>query len=440
MAIQDAYTEYTVKRKKRNTKRFDGYLEREKVIHDIADEDKVCTCCQGDMHCIGSDVTEKLEFVPASAKVIEHHRLKYACRTCEKHNAQTPVKQAPPVPSILPKSFATPSLLAHIITAKYQYGLPLYRQETLFKQLGIHLSRQTMADWMIKVSHLFKPITVDAWQRILLQQETLRTDETTLQVVNDDNQKSYMWLYNCGVDSPEGKLKGSDIPNIVLFDYQPTRAGIHPKTFLDGYTGYLNVDGYQGYQQTDAKLVVCLAHIRRKFIEAKQAQGKNAKTGKADMALSLIQKLYRIETRIKQKSIDERYHIRKQQSIPIIETFKTWLDKSSLSVLPESYLGKAIQYARNHWDKFIRYCEDGRIDIDNNRSERAIKPFVIGRKNWLISQTANGASASAVLYSIIETAKANGLKPYDYLMHIMQKIIEDDAKSDKLLPWEIKLE
>lgn len=440
IAEQDEYTQYTAKRKKRNRKVFDDTLEREVVIHDIAEADKVCDCCQGQMHVMGKDVTEKLEFVPATTKVIEHHRLKYACRACEKNDTKTPIKQAPPVPSILPKSYATPSLIAQIIVSKYQYGLPLYRLETMLGQLGIHLSRQTMSDWLLKISALFKPITVEHWHDILLKQGYIRADETTMIVVGDDNVKSYMWVYNSGADSPQGNISGDDTPNIVLYDYQPTRGGKCAVNFLRGYQGYLSVDGYAGYQHTQAQLVACLAHIRRKFMDAKKVQGKSAKVGKADWALNHIQKLYRIEKQIKDKTVDERYRIRQAQSVPLLTQFKTWLDKSSETILPESLLGKAINYAINQWDKFIRYVEDGRIDIDNNRSERAIKPFVIGRKAWLASRTANGANASAILYSIIETAKACGLKPYDYLMHVMQKMMDGDPNPEELLPWKVKLD
>lgn len=434
-------TEYTVVRKKRNnTQVFDDNIEREVVVHDLAEEEKTCSCCQSAMHCIGKDVTEKLEFIPATTKVIEHHRLKYGCRQCEKNGLNTPIKYAPKAPSILPKSFTTPSLLAQIITSKYQYGLPLYRQESIFKQLGIHLSRQTMSDWLIKIASLFKPLLYEPWHQHLLEQFYIRADETTMVVVQDDNIKSYMWVYCCGADTPAGNIADDSTPNIVLYDYQSSRAGQHAVNYLQGYLGYLSVDGYQGYEKTQAKLVACLAHIRRKFNEAKKIQGKHSKTGKADWALNHIQKLYRIEKQIKALSIQERYRIRQQKAIPLLMQFKTWLDKSALSVLPESLLGKAIQYALNQWDKFIRYCEDGRIDIDNNRSERAIKPFVIGRKAWLISQTRNGANTSAVLYSIIETCKANGIKPYDYLMYAMQQIMVGNDAPETLLPWKVKLD
>jgi transposase len=433
------------KKRTRNTKPFAAHITREVIVHDIDDADKVCACCQGEMHCMGKDVNEKLVFVPALAKIEEHHRLKYACRGCDKNDTKTPIIQAPPVPSILPKSYATPSLIAQLIAAKYQHGLPLYRQEVIFRQLGIELSRQTMSDWLIKIANVLHPVLYEYWHKILLQQDVIKADETPLKVIKDDNIKSYMWVYSSGADSPAGNINGDSAPNIVLYDYQPTRAGKCAVDFLQNddkqhYTGYLQVDGYAGYHKLHCNLVVCMAHIRRKFDEAKKAQSKSSqKTGKADWALSQIQKLYRIEKQIKGLPIEERYRTRQEKSVPLLNQFKTWLDKSAPNVLPESLLGKALNYALNQWDKTIRYCDDGRLDIDNNRSERAIKPFVMGRRAWLFSQTANGANASATLYSIVETAKANGLVPYDYLVHVMEKIMQGDTEPEQLLPWNVKL-
>ncbi len=207
------------KKRPRNTKPFADHIAREVIIHDIDEADKVCQCCQGQMHVMGKDVTEKCVFVPATTKIEEHHRLKYACRGCEQHGIKTPIKQAPPAPSILPKSYATPSLLVQLIIAKYQHGLPLYRQEVIHKQLGIDLSRQTMSDWLIKIANVLHPVLYEYWHNILLQQAVIKADEMTLQVIKDDNINSYMWVYCYGADSPAGKLKGDSAPNIVLYDY-----------------------------------------------------------------------------------------------------------------------------------------------------------------------------------------------------------------------------
>ena len=418
----------------------------------------------------------KLQFIPAQLKVIEHVRPKYSCRRCEKQNTSVKIKVAPLPASPIPKSIATASLLTQIITSKFQYALPLYRQESLFKQYGIELSRKTMSVWMMKSATLLKPI-YDRLIEIQLQQAAIHADETPLNVIMEDKAKCYMWVccslfqtlpafppsmevycslfqtlpafppsmevYCCGADSPPkadtppNKILPPDkasIPRIVIYDYQNSRAGQCPINYLRGFDGYLQVDGYVGYEQTDALLVGCMAHARRKFKDAKTAQPKS-KSGKADIALGMIQKLYRIEAQIKTETISETLRIRQEQAKPILDEFKCWLDKSALQVVPKSVLGIAIGYTLGQWPKLIRYIEDGQLNIDNNRAERAIKPFVIGRKNWLFSYTQNGAQASAVLYSLIETAKANGLVPFDYLCRLLTELPEDPQDLDLLMPW-----
>lgn len=406
-------------------------LPREVIVHDLSDEEKICACCYGELHKIGEDKAEKLEFIPAQVKVIEHIRPKYACRQCEKSETSNTIKQAPVSVSPIPKGFATASLLSQLITSKYQYGLPLYRQGSMFKQYGIELSRQTMSDWIIKSATLFEPL-LNKLKEVLLKQRVIHADETTLNVIDSDKVKSYMWLYCTGVDSPNSENK---IPNIVLYDYHNSRAGACVVNYIEGYHQYLQVDGYAGYQQTQATLVGCWAHARRKFIEAKQVQGKN-KSGKADMALSFIQKLYAIEVKLKGKTSEEKHTARQKQAKPILNKLHQWMTNGH--VLPKSKLGEAMTYLNNQWHKLNVYLDDGDLSIDNNRAERAIKPFVIGRKNWLFSQTKNGANASAALYSIIETAKANGLIPFDYVLTCLNELCQPEPNLDVLLPWNIK--
>jgi transposase len=432
--VEQETIEYT--RNKAKRKPLPKNLPREVIVHDIADADKVCDCCNGELHKIGEDKSEKLEFIPAQVKVIEHVRPKYACRTCEKDGISNTIKQAPVPNSVIPKGYATPSLLSQIITSKYQFGLPLYRQETMFKQYGIELSRKTMADWIIKTATLLEPL-YERLHELILQQPVIQADETPLKVIKEDKTTCYMWLYCCGTDSPNStspSAEGAGIPNIVLYDYQSSRAGRCAAEFLGDYAGYLQVDGYEAYTQTHATLVGCMAHARRKYDETKKSQPKG-KSGKADMAMNLIQKLYRIEAQIKGASADEKQQIRQQQSLPLLNEFKNWLDKSVDHVPPQTALGKAIGYSLRQWPKLIRYIDDGKLSIDNNRAERAIKPFVIGRKNWLFSNTASGAKASATLYSIIETAKTNGIMPFDYLMYLLEQLSQPDYELEQLLPW-----
>ena len=366
--------------------------------------------------------------------MIEHVRPKYAYRTCEKDGISNTVKQTPVPHSVIPKGYATPSLLAQIITSKYQYGLPLYRHESMFKQHGIKLSSKTMADWIIRCTKLIKPLYEQLHQH-LLKQPVIAADETTLQVVESEKANSYMWLYTSGADSPDGSIAGTRTPNIVLFDYHNSRTGQCALDFLDGYNGYLQIDGYQGYEQPQATLIGFWAHARRKFMEAKKGAGKKG-SGKADWSLDHIQKLYRIETQLKDKTVEVRYLTRQAKSLLLLNQLHAWLAKSVQRVLPKTKLGEAIQYSLNQWEKLARYTLDGQLNIDNNRAERAIKPFVIGRKNWLFSQTATGANASAVLYSIIETAKANDLNVFEYVMSCLNELSRANVDILQLLPWQ----
>jgi transposase len=411
-------------------------LPRETVVVDVAESDKTCSCCQTLLHRIGEDTSEKLEFLPAQLKVIETVRPKYACRQCEKVEIKTTIKQAAMPPSIIPKGIATPSLLSQVITGKFQYSLPLYRQETMFKQYGIELSRQTMSNWMLKCSVALQPL-YERLHTILLEQPVIQADETTLNVIKEARSSCYMWLYCTGKEGPD---KHSPIPNIVLYDFQPTRSAQCAIDFLQGFDGYLNVDGYQAYESSKATLAGCWAHARRKFIEAEKGMPKG-KSGKATVAINSIKKLYAIEALAKQKgTAEETRQIRQEKAPEILAAYKNWLEKSAQQVPPKSLLGKAIQYNLNQWDKLTVYLTDGQINIDNNRAERAIKPFVIGRKNWLFANTGNGARSSATLYSLIETAKANGLIPYDYLVKLFEELPKRQANEslDDLLPWNVQ--
>ena len=409
-------------------------LPREQVIHDLNEADKVCECCGHDLHRMGEETSEQLEFIPASIKVIEHVRPKYSCRQCEQQGTETPIKIAAVAPQPIPRSIATPSLLSQIITSKYQYGLPLYRQEQLFAQYEIELSRKTQSDWMIKSSQLLDPLYqyLKAFQ---LQQSVIHADETPLKVIHEDKAQCYMWVYCSGTDSPNPHTASP--PNIVLYDYRNSRSGQCPTDYLQGYRGYLQVDGYAGYDQTGATLAGCWAHARRKFVEAQKTQPKG-KTGKADWAINHIRKLYRLEAEIKELQSEEKQKHRTQLAAPLLDEFKDWLDKSSLQVPPKSAVGKAIAYSLRQWPKLIRYVENGNLAIDNNRAERAIKPFVIGRKNWMFSNTARGAQASAILYSLVETAKANGLTPFDYLKTLLEELPKQPDDLEYLMPWNIK--
>jgi len=353
-------------------------LPRETIVHDI--EEKHCDCCGHELHRMGEERSEQLEFIPAQVKVIEHIRPKYGCRHCERQGTEVKIRIASVPSSPIPKSIATPSLLAQVITSKYQYALPLYRQEQMFGQLEIDLNRKTLAQWMIRCADLLQPL-YQRLKAVQLQQTVIQADETPLKVIHEDKQRCYMWLYCTGTDSPVPEAVNAP-PNIVLYDYQASRSGNCAKHWLDGYDQYLQVDGYVGYEQTRAMLVGCFAHARRKFVEARRAQAKG-KSGKADWAINHIGKLYRIEGEIKLRDPQEKCRQRQARAKPLLDEFKQWLDRSVNQVPPKSALGEAIGYSLGQWDKLVRYIEHGQLQIDNNRVERAVKPFVIGRKNWL---------------------------------------------------------
>ncbi len=421
-------SEPTVKRRGKR-KPLPKDLRRERIVLDLEADEKVCSCCQGELHKIGDDVSEKLEFIPAQLKVLEYVRPKYGCRQCEKTAEQVSIVQRPAPDSLIPKSFATESLLANIILGKYQYALPLYRQETLFEQAGIALIRTTMARWTMLVSDAFTPL-YQAIRQTLLQQVVIQVDETPLNVLKEDKQ-CYMWVYCSGVDSPGASPPVSR--NIVLFDYQNSRAGTCPANYLGGFTGYLQTDGYQAYDTLKTiEHLGCMAHVRRKFMDAKKVQGKG-KIGKADVVLAKIQKLYALETNLKGCTVEERLAERQLRAKPALDDLYQWLTKQK--VIGSGQLGKAIKYTLGQWPKLIRYVEDGHLSIDNNRAERAIKSLVIDRKNWLFADTPSGADASAVLYSIIETVKANGLVVYDYLVHCMKALAKPESDINALFPW-----
>jgi len=400
--------------------------------HDISEAEKTCDCgCQKTY--IGDQVSEQLDIVPATLQVIEHRRKKYVCQGCKTSPDTAPMPTQP-----IPKSNASSGLLAYVVTSKFQDALPLYRQEAIFKRLDIHLPRNTLANWILKLQALAQPI-YNLLQDRLLASGYIHMDETSVQVLKEPGKaastKSYMWVRKTG--DPDQK--------VVLFDYEPTRSAAVVDKLLGDYQGFLQTDDYKGYhafgQREGVELLACWAHSRRKFIEAeKVANTPKGKIGKAGMGVQLIKKLYAIEKRIQSLSPAEKRQIRQQDSQTQMDKIEKWLQQSLQTTLPKSRLGKALGYLHSNWDKLQVYLTDGKLNIDNNPVENAIRPFAIGRKNWLFSTSQNGAKASAMMYSIIETAKANGLEPYQYLKHVFEQLplatrLED---YEQLLPWNVR--
>lgn len=404
-------------------------LPREDIIHDLPAEQKICPHDGTALKQIGFESHEQLDIIPAQIKVLRHLRMKYACPCCESYLITAP-KPAQPIE----KSIASPGLLSTVATQKYVDGLPLYRQTEIFQRIGIALDRTTLANWMVKCGQLVQPL-INLQHEKMLEQTFLHMDETPVQVLNEPGKsaqsQSYMWL-----------LRSTQTP-AVLFHYAPSRRAEVATELLGEFSGALMVDGYEGYHcvcvQNTIQRLGCWAHARRKFIEAQQVQAKN-KTGKADQALAWIQQLYRIEQEIKTQTAEEKLIARQQQSQPIIDKLKLWLAKSLPHVPPQTAIGKALHYLQHQWPRLIGYLDNGAYPIDNNPAENAIRPFVIGRKNWLFCASQAGANASANLYSLIETAKANGLEPYAYLKKVFTDL--PNARTveavEALLPWNVK--
>ncbi|MCR4442719.1 MAG: IS66 family transposase [Peptococcaceae bacterium] len=408
----------------------------ETIEYRLPVEEQVCSCCGGPLHEMSTEVRQELKVIPAQVKVVRHVRYVYACRRCEREDITTPIVTAPMPAPVLPGSLVSPSLMAYIMNQKYTEGLPLYRQEQQFASFGIELSRQTLANWVLYGANNWLAPVYDRLHEHLLKRDILHADETTLQVLREPGRaaetQSYCWLYRTGRDGPP----------IILYEYQTTRASKHPRRFLSGFKGYLHVDGYAGYNDLpDITLVGCWAHARRKFDEALKAlpDSKRSAGVAAKEGLEFCNRLFAIERDIKDAAPDERYKIRLVRSRPVLDAFLAWLKSQKPQVLPKSSFGQAIKYCLSQWNKLEAFLQDGRLELDNNRSERSIKPFVIGRKNWLFANTPRGAQASAITYSIIETAKENSLSPFHYLCYLFEKLpnmdIKDKNALDKLLPW-----
>ena len=430
-------------RERGKRKPIDATLPRVRIEHDIADEKKTCACgCQ--LTRIGEVTSEQLDIEPAKARVLQHVRFKYACRDCEgtSHDGPAVVTAAMPAQPI-PKSNCSPGLAAFITVSKYADGLPLYRQEGILARYRIGVSRTTMANWMIKLGDLVVPL-INLMHETQLSYDVLQMDETSVQVLKEDGRaataKSYMWV----------RRGGAPGQCIILFDYAPSRAGAIPMRLLDEYKGYLQSDAYGGYNAAARREGVihvgCLDHARRRFVEAVKAQHAIAghERGLAPEALLIIRKLYGIEklARDAKMSAEQRHKLRQEKARPIWDELRAWLDRNRNATPPQSLTGKAIGYLADEWERLVRYLDDGRIEISNVLCENAIRPFVVGRKAWLFSDTPAGAHASARLYSLVETAKAVGLDPFDYLKRVFTLLPQATALADveALLPWNIAAE
>ena len=428
---KEPQTSSSPKEKKPKRKKLPENLPREVIEIDLADNEKACDCgC--DKKIIGEEVTEKLEVIPAKAVVLRYVRKKYACKNCEEGVS------IPPLPNFfLPKSIASTGLVAQTITNKYARHLPLYRQEDIWRSFGVALSRSTTCNWIMLAYEACKPL-IEVMKAHLIKQHYLQADETPTQVLNEadrkDTQTSYMWVY-------QSMIKDN---RLVLFDYQQTRGSDNPKKMLSNFHGFLQTDAYKGYDWVNDNENItqlgCMTHARRPFAEIAKS---TKKVGKSHQAIAYFKKLYAIEKKAKKQklSANERHALRIKEAKPILDDLKKWAEKSLPNAAPGSKLQKAFNYLLNHWDKLTNYLKDGRLEIDNNSTEREIRPFALGKKNWLFLGSPRGAHASAFFYSLIGSAKLNNLEPYDYLKHVFDNIrnCKTTAQLEALLPFNCQL-
>jgi transposase len=448
-------------RAKGGRKPIDDRLPRERIEHDISESEKLCPCGSGDLRVrIGEVVTEQADIEPAKVKVVQHVRFKYGpCRQCDgvfppvddeqakaaATSAEASAASEPravivaPLPvQPIPKSLAAPGLCAYIATAKYQDGLPLYRQETILARHGLTVSRATLASWMIRLGELIVPL-INLVEEVQLAYDVLQMDETTVQVLKENGRaaqsESRMWVRRGGPpDKP-----------VILFNYDPSRSGKVAWRLTEDFKGYLQSDGFSGYDAVGKREGVvhvgCLAHARRKFDEALKAQRAGDRGGLAAEGLALIQRIYRIEKAAREAGLtpEQRKQLRDERARPVWDELRRWLDAKRGHAPPQMLIGKAMTYLDNQWPQLIRALDDGRLEVDNNRCENALRPFVLGRKAWLFSDTPAGAEASARLYGLIETAKANGCEPYAYLRRVFTDLPKATtlAEVDALLPWNV---
>ena len=418
-------------RKKGGRRPLPEHLPRVEETIDVAEEEKRCACgCE--KHRMGEDVSEELEVIPAQIFVRRIIRPKYVCRKCTGSIVQAPAAIRP-----IPKCTAGPSMLAHIVTYKYEDHIPLCRLEKILARMGIDITRSNMSHWVMMLHDLCKPLT-DQMRAHLLRSEVIQADETPIRVQQPGGgtARSYLWVY----------LGDHKAPYIV-YDFQRGRSRAGPEQMLGTYRGYLQTDGYVAYEELckrvdqngDAMMraVACWAHARRYFKQAEESGDT-----RAAFALDLIGKLYAVERQAKNdceaKGIDalhaRRLELRKELSVELLNQLFAWMDEQ-LAVLPQSPLGKALFYAQERKVELTRYASDGRLDIDNNAVERAIRPVAVGRKNWLFAGSERGGEAAATFFTLISSAKRQGVNPYEYLRDVFMRLAARKAPDlDELLP------
>jgi len=412
-------------------------LPIERIDYGLPEEARTCWNCGEPLSELKPVIRTRIEVIPAQIKVVEEVKHIYApCNKCDVGECEEHgIVNASMPEAAVPHSIATESTIAFVIVEKYQYGIPLNRQETMWRMADLHISRQTMANWVILASDMWLRLISDRMHNLLILRDIVMADESGIQVLHEAGRpatsKSYMWLYRSGTGPP-----------IVLFDYRQTREAKHPEKFLSGFSGYLCTDGYAAYYGLPAVInVSCFAHGRRGFYDAFMALPKKArnKESASFKGLHFCDRLFDVERSLRGMDPQERYNERLSKSQPILDEFKKWLDLMRPNAEDKSYLGKAVKYCLNQWNTLCNFMLDGRLEIDNNASERCIRNYAIGRRGWMFANTPKGAEASAIAYSIVQTAVANKLKPFEYIQYLLKYMpnsnVKDQAVLDSFLPW-----
>jgi transposase len=406
------------------------HLPREVVAHPTA-----CACprCGGALRRLGEDVTEVLDYRPASFRVIRHVRVKFTCRVCET------ITQAPAPSLPIRRGRATPALLAHVLVSKFCDHLPLYRQSEIYSRAGVGLERSTLADWVGQVSTLLRPL-IDALERHVMAGDHLYADDTTVPVLSPGTGKTKtgrLWAY-----LRDERPHAGTVPPAVRYRYSPDRRAEHPRSHLASFRGMLQADGYSGfdglYANGDISEAACWAHVRRHFYDIHVAARQSPL---AREALERIGELYAVEARLTGKPPDMRRNLRQAEAKPLLERMHAWFTTTLRRISGRSDIAGAVRYALSRWQALTRYIDDGTLAIDNNPVERAIRPLVLGRKNWLFAGSDAGGERAAALYSLIETAKLNGLDPEAYLRTVLDRIADHPVnRVSELLPWNIHID